>query len=253
MAEPRVLVIAEACNPEWVSIPLEGWSHYRALRDVAAVHLVTQLRNREALLRAGLREGEDFTAIDSERVVGPLFRLANRLGGTGGKGWTLRTAAYSLAYPYFERLLWRQFVRIGHVILPAIVIVHPLQDRFSAPIPFPRVDGGATPCHNCTFPHPPDKPSRRTGLRHLHRSRRPAGGTMSQTSMTSPASVASPPAASHDRILVCGAGGFIGGHLVADLRRQGFTDIRAVDRKPLADWFQVHDAAENLLDRVRIR
>ena len=109
MPDPRALIIAEACNPEWVSVPLVGWSHYRALRDVARVHLVTQQRNRDALLRAGLREGDDFTAIDHERIVGPLYRLANKLGGSGGKGWTIRTAAYTLAYPWFERLLWRAF------------------------------------------------------------------------------------------------------------------------------------------------
>jgi len=35
-----------------------------------------------------------------------------------------------------------------------------------------------------------------------------------------------------DLIVVAGGGGFIGGHLVADLRRQGFTRIRVVDIKP---------------------
>jgi GDP-D-mannose 3',5'-epimerase len=51
--------------------------------------------------------------------------------------------------------------------------------------------------------------------------------------------------ASHS-ILVCGAGGFIGGHLVADLRRQGVKDIRAVDHKPIEHWYQRFDDAENL-------
>ena len=49
------------------------------------------------------------------------------------------------------------------------------------------------------------------------------------------------------KIVVCGAGGFIGGHLVADLRRQGQTDIRAVDIKPLGEWFQKFDDVENLV------
>jgi nucleoside-diphosphate-sugar epimerase len=49
----------------------------------------------------------------------------------------------------------------------------------------------------------------------------------------------------HDRIVVCGAGGFIGGALVAELRRRGFTRIRAVDRKPPAEWYQRFDDVEN--------
>jgi nucleoside-diphosphate-sugar epimerase len=47
-------------------------------------------------------------------------------------------------------------------------------------------------------------------------------------------------------IVVCGAGGFIGGHLVADLLRQGFHRIRAVDIKPLEGWYQRFDGVENL-------
>ena len=46
--------------------------------------------------------------------------------------------------------------------------------------------------------------------------------------------------------VVTGAGGFIGGHLVADLRRQGYRRIRAVDIKPLNDWYQRFQDVENL-------
>ena len=47
-------------------------------------------------------------------------------------------------------------------------------------------------------------------------------------------------------ILVAGGGGFIGGHLVNDFRRQGYTRIRSVDVKPLDQWYQVFDDVENL-------
>ena len=47
-------------------------------------------------------------------------------------------------------------------------------------------------------------------------------------------------------VVVTGAGGFIGGHLVADLRRQSYAKIRAVDVKPLDEWYQRFDDVENL-------
>ena len=50
----------------------------------------------------------------------------------------------------------------------------------------------------------------------------------------------------NDSILVAGAGGFIGGHLVADLLRQGHTNIRAVDIQPLGEWYQVSEGVESV-------
>jgi GDP-D-mannose 3', 5'-epimerase len=52
-------------------------------------------------------------------------------------------------------------------------------------------------------------------------------------------------------ILVAGAGGFIGGHLVRSLRAQGRA-VRAVDVKPLDQWHQIVDGTENrVLDLAR--
>lgn len=102
---PRVLVIAEAANPELASVPLVGWSHAEALSRVVSAHLVTQVRNRDAILRQGWREGVDFTAIDSERVAAPAYRLGSRLPG----GWTTKMAVTALTYRYFEHLLWKRF------------------------------------------------------------------------------------------------------------------------------------------------
>lgn len=45
------------------------------------------------------------------------------------------------------------------------------------------------------------------------------------------------PEGSEAPVLVTGAGGFIGGHLVAALRKDGHS-VRAVDRKPISEWYQ---------------
>ncbi len=50
----------------------------------------------------------------------------------------------------------------------------------------------------------------------------------------------------NDLIVVCGGGGFIGGHLVADLLRQGHQRIRVVDIKPFNEWYQFFPQAENV-------
>jgi glycosyltransferase involved in cell wall biosynthesis len=104
----RVLLLAEAANPEWSSVPLEGWSLYQALAKITNAHLATHIRNREALVRAGMVEGRDFTAINNEYVVRPIWKLAELLRGGAGKGWTTAMAFSSLSYYSFELEMWRQ-------------------------------------------------------------------------------------------------------------------------------------------------
>jgi GDP-D-mannose 3', 5'-epimerase len=49
-----------------------------------------------------------------------------------------------------------------------------------------------------------------------------------------------------DLVVVTGAGGFIGGHLVGELRRRGHQRIRAVDIKPAGEWYQRFDDVDSL-------
>lgn len=59
-------------------------------------------------------------------------------------------------------------------------------------------------------------------------------------------------------VLVAGGGGFIGGHLIARLRQDGYKRIRCVDIKPSSEWYQVFDDVENVqadlksLDNCRV-
>ena len=53
------------------------------------------------------------------------------------------------------------------------------------------------------------------------------------------------------KVLVAGAGGFIGGHLVKRLLAEGH-DVRAVDIKPTDAWWQLHDDSRNLSYNVSV-
>ena len=50
----------------------------------------------------------------------------------------------------------------------------------------------------------------------------------------------------NDLIVITGAGGFIGGALTRYFHDQGFTHIRAVDKKPLPQWYQRVPGVESL-------
>lgn len=54
------------------------------------------------------------------------------------------------------------------------------------------------------------------------------------------------------RVLVAGGGGFIGGHLVGELRQRGLS-VRAVDIKPLGEWHQVVPDVENVIADLKLR
>ena len=47
------------------------------------------------------------------------------------------------------------------------------------------------------------------------------------------------------KILICGAGGFIGGHLAARFVKEKKYDLVCADIKPKEYWFQIFDEAQN--------
>jgi GDP-D-mannose 3', 5'-epimerase len=51
----------------------------------------------------------------------------------------------------------------------------------------------------------------------------------------------------NQKIVVCGGGGFIGGHLVQNLLANGVASVRSVDIKPRNEWYQEFSRAENIV------
>ena len=137
----RVLLLAESCTPERISVPLIGWHVYRALKDVVDVHLVTHRRNEAALRRAGVPEGQ-VTLIDAQPVTRRLDRLSERLRATG-RGWTIATALSALSYYHFEHRAWRRFRSALHAgrfdVVHRVTPVSPTCQSWMAsrcPVPF---------------------------------------------------------------------------------------------------------------------
>jgi len=105
----RVLHIAEAANPEWVSVPLVGWSCWESLSKVSHSHLVTQVRNQAAIERQGYTLDQDFSIINNERIIRPFYILGKLLRGGKGVGWTTAMALSYIPYVFFEIKVWRKF------------------------------------------------------------------------------------------------------------------------------------------------
>jgi len=108
-SSPRVLVIAESANPEQASVSLEGWSLSHALLEHVEAHIVTHVRNRDALERAGWREGREYTAIDPGAVETPVNRFGALVQKVVKLGWTWTTALGTAVYYHYERLVWQRF------------------------------------------------------------------------------------------------------------------------------------------------
>lgn len=104
----KVLLIIEQCNPEWPSVPLEGFRYYEAICRLADVTLVTHERNRAALTRAGVGAGTVF--IQESVTLARYFQVVRRLAVRGGRvNWPM---LYALGYPVyaeFNRRVFRDF------------------------------------------------------------------------------------------------------------------------------------------------
>jgi len=131
---PRVLLIAEACNPDWQSVPLEGYNLYRALSRQADVTLVTQVRNRSAVERRA-EPGDRRVFINSELLSAPFYQLSRLLTLGRGLGWTTKQAVMLPPYLYFEYLVYRRFA--GALARGEFDLIHrvtPLSPTYPSPI-----------------------------------------------------------------------------------------------------------------------
>ncbi len=79
-SQPRVLLSAYQCGPGMGSVSQIGWQWYSRLATKLPITLVTHIRNREALEKAGAPlENSDIIYIDTEWFAAPLYNFSSRL------------------------------------------------------------------------------------------------------------------------------------------------------------------------------
>jgi len=149
----RVLLIAEACNPTWTSVPLVGYNLARALaaRPDLQITLVTHVRNRDGLNTSDLGRLADVVFIDNEFIARPVYRFARLLRGGDQLGWTIDTALAWPSYVVFEHMLrhrlGRRFERgdfdLIHRVTPlSPTAVSPLAAKTKVPMIAGPLNGG---------------------------------------------------------------------------------------------------------------
>ncbi len=107
----RVLLIAEACNPTWTSVPLVGynWASALAAQPDLQLTVVTHVRNRAGIGQSDLAAKARVEYIDNEFIAAPVYKLAKLLRGGNQLSWTIDTAMAWPSYVVFERMLAARF------------------------------------------------------------------------------------------------------------------------------------------------
>jgi glycosyltransferase involved in cell wall biosynthesis len=109
---PRVLILADECNPEWPSLPIVGYKYARELHALCDVVVATHIRNKDYIERAFAAEGKAFEVvyIDTEWIAAPMSRAGYYLRGASSEvGWSTSMIMSYPPYLAFEHAIWKQF------------------------------------------------------------------------------------------------------------------------------------------------
>ena len=101
----KALIMAEQCNPEWPSLPIVGYKASKALAELIECTVVTHIRNKENIEKAGFGNAE-IIYIDNEYIAKPIYKLSKWIRGSEG-GWTTAMAFNYPSYLAFEWEAWK--------------------------------------------------------------------------------------------------------------------------------------------------
>jgi len=125
----KVLLIVEQCNPEWASVPLEGYNYFRGINNLVDATLVTHIRNKPALEKHP--EYENIFYIEERKLSQQYYKLVERFTAKGRVNWPLYNA---LSYPIYEEFNQQVYQKFkGKILKGDYDIVHaitPIMPRY---------------------------------------------------------------------------------------------------------------------------
>jgi hypothetical protein len=96
----KVLLIIEQCNPEWFSVPLEGYNYYNEISKLVDVTLVTHERNKQALEKITNNYNSKIIYVLESEFIKNYYQFISRISSKpgGGVNWPL---LLTLSYPMY--------------------------------------------------------------------------------------------------------------------------------------------------------
>lgn len=130
MARLSALLVINQCNPEGFSEPLVGYNWYQGLRQRVDATLVTHIRNREPLQRAGV--GERVVYIGESGATQRYYAAVRRLAVRGATiNWPLLNALSYPIYAAFDHQVARRFaVRVRSREYDVVQALTPILPRY---------------------------------------------------------------------------------------------------------------------------
>jgi glycosyltransferase involved in cell wall biosynthesis len=125
----KVLLIVEQCNPEWASVPLEGYNYFRGINNLVDATLVTHIRNKPALEKHP--EYENIFYIEEGKLTKQYYKMVENFTAKGRINWPLYNA---LSYPIYEEFNQQVYQKFrGEILNGDYDIVHaitPIMPRY---------------------------------------------------------------------------------------------------------------------------
>ncbi|NEQ85321.1 MAG: glycosyltransferase family 4 protein [Moorea sp. SIO2I5] len=107
------LLIIEQCNPEWPSVPLEGYKYFEAISQLVDVTLVTHERNKEALDK--LKKTHKIIYIYESNLSKKYYQILEKITAIKGRiNWPL---LHTLSYPIYEEFNHQVYIKFRRQIL----------------------------------------------------------------------------------------------------------------------------------------